>query len=55
MTKSERIMIRVTPDMKDFFQQRADKEGRTLTNSLFISLKEFAEGNKAGVTNVSKI
>lgn len=44
MSKSERVNLRLTPEMKEQLQRAADKEHRTLTN--FIESLVIRESEK---------
>lgn len=43
MKKTERIQIRVTPDLKDKLQQLADAENRTISNYIENLIKTELE------------
>lgn len=40
MSKTERIYIRVTPEMKELLQQASEKENRSVTNYLENLIKK---------------
>ena len=47
MAKTERVNLRLTPEMKDKLQKAADAENRTLTNYIEnLIIKEWRENGK---------
>lgn len=46
--KTERLQIRITPDLKQLLQEQAEKENRSLSNYIEILIKNAVSG---GVEN----
>lgn len=47
MAKTERVNLRLTPEMKDKLQKAADAENRTMTNYIEnLIIKEWRENSK---------
>ena len=47
MAKTERVNLRLTPEMKDKLKKAADSENRTLTNYIEnLIIKEWRENGK---------
>ena len=48
MTKTERLQIRISPELKAQLQQLAEADGRTVSNYIEQLIKAAVESNKPG-------